>query len=85
MVKIHKGEIMKTKLKEKPSFYNRIIDAKKVSEILGISRSTVYKMVARNEIAYFEFSDAIRFYEQDIYDYLKKHRREPKKLRKDPL
>lgn len=76
---------MKINLKEKMSVNNRIIDAKKAAELLGISRSTVYKMVARKEIAYIEYSDVIRFYEDDIYDFLENHRRMPKKTNKVPL
>jgi len=76
---------MKTNLKEKVSVNNKIIDAKKAAELLGISRSTVYKLVARKEIAYIEYSDVIRFYEDDIYDFLENHRIIPKKLKKVPL
>ena len=74
MKKIHKGEFMKTDLKEKTITYGRIIDAKKVAEILGISRSTVYKMVRCKLISYIEYPDAIRFYENEVYDYLHEHR-----------
>jgi len=70
---------MKTNLKEKMSVENKIIDARKAAELLGISRSTVYKMVEREEIAYIEYPCAIRFYEDDIYDFLENHRRVPKK------
>jgi len=76
---------MKTNLKEKLSDCNRIIDARKVAELLGISRSTVYKMVERKEIAYIEYPYAIRFYENDVYDFLEKHRRVPNNIRKVPL
>lgn len=59
---------------KKEQGYEKIIDAKTVSLILGVSRSTVYKMVERKLIDYIEYPDAIRFYEADVLDYLKKHR-----------
>lgn len=64
---------MKTNLKEKHE-YEKIIDAKVASQILGISRSTVYKLVDKKLIDYIEYPDAIRFYETDVLNYLKKHR-----------
>ncbi len=64
---------MKTNLKEKQE-YEKIIDAKVASQILGISRSTVYKLVDKKLIDYIEYPDAIRFYETDVLNYLKKHR-----------
>lgn len=64
---------MKTNLKEKQE-YEKIIDAKVASQILGISRSSVYKMVDKKLIDYIEYPDAIRFYETDVLNYLKKHR-----------
>ena len=64
---------MKTNLKEKQE-YEKIIDAKVASQILGISRSTVYKSVDKKLIDYIEYPDAIRFYETDVLNYLKKHR-----------
>ena len=76
---------MKINLKEKVTVNNRVIDARKAAELLGISRSTVYKMVARKEIAYIEYPYAIRFYEDDIYDFLQKHRITPERRKKDPL
>ena len=84
MKKIYKGEFMKTDLKQKTITYGRIIDAKKVAEILGISRSTVYKMVRCKLISYIEYPDAIRFYENEVYDYLDKHRIEAHKSFKSP-
>ena len=70
---------MKSNLMQKVPVCNKIIDAKKVAEILGISRSTVYKMVMRKDIGYIEYPDAIRFYENEVYDYLNNHRIEAKK------
>lgn len=64
---------MKTNLKEKQE-YEKIIDAKVASQILGISRSTVYKLVDKKLIDYIEYPDTIRFYETDVLNYLKKHR-----------
>lgn len=64
---------MKTNLKEKQE-YEKIIDAKVASQILGISRSSVYKLVDKKLIDYIEYPDAIRFYETDVLNYLKKHR-----------
>lgn len=64
---------MQTNLKEKQK-YEKIIDAKVASQILGISRSSVYKMVDKKLIDYIEYPDAIRFYETDVLNYLKKHR-----------
>ena len=64
---------MQTNLKEK-QVYEKIIDAKVASQILGISRSSVYKMVDKKLIDYIEYPDAIRFYETDVLNYLKKHR-----------
>lgn len=64
---------MNSNLKEE-QIYEKIIDAKTVSKILGISRSTVYKMVDRKLIDYIEYPDAIRFYETDVLEYLKKHK-----------
>lgn len=64
---------MKTNLKEKQE-YEKIIDAKIASQILGISRSSVYKLVDKKLIDYIEYPDAIRFYETDVLNYLKKHR-----------
>lgn len=64
---------MQTNLKEKQG-YEKIIDAKVASQILGISRSSVYKMVDKKLIDYIEYPDAIRFYETDVLNYLKKHR-----------
>ncbi len=64
---------MQTNLKEKQE-YEKIIDAKVASQILGISRSSVYKMVDKKLIDYIEYPDAIRFYETDVLNYLKKHR-----------
>ncbi len=65
---------MKSNLKTQKQEYEKIIDAKKASEILGISRSTVYKMADRKLIDYIEYPDAIRFYESDVLDYLKRHK-----------
>lgn len=64
---------MQTNLKEKQE-YEKIIDAKVASQILGISRLSVYKMVDKKLIDYIEYPDAIRFYETDVLNYLKKHR-----------
>ncbi len=64
---------MQTNLKEKQE-YEKIIDAKVASQILGISRSSVYKLVDKKLIDYIEYPDAIRFYETDVLNYLKKHR-----------
>lgn len=64
---------MQTNLKEKQE-YEKIIDAKVASQILGISRSSVYKMVDKKLIDYIEYPDAIRFYETNVLNYLKKHR-----------
>ncbi len=64
---------MKSNLKEKQE-YEKIIDAKIASQILGISRSSVYKLVDKKQIDYIEYPDAIRFYETDVLNYLKKHR-----------
>lgn len=64
---------MKTNLKEKQE-YEKIIDAKVASQILGISRSSVYKLADKKLIDYIEYPDAIRFYETDVLNYLKKHR-----------
>lgn len=64
---------MKSNLKKEQK-YEKIIDAKTVSLILGVSRSTVYKMVDRKLIDYIEYPDAIRFYETDVLEYLKKHK-----------
>lgn len=64
---------MQTNLKEKQE-YEKIINAKVASQILGISRSSVYKMVDKKLIDYIEYPDAIRFYETDVLNYLKKHR-----------
>lgn len=64
---------MKSNLKEKQE-YEKIIDAKVASQILGISRSSVYKLVDKKLIDYIEYPDAIRFYETDVLNYLKKHR-----------
>lgn len=66
---------MKSNLKTQQDKYEKIIDAKKAAEILGISRSTVYKMADRKLIDYIEYPDAIRFYESDVLEYLKRHRR----------
>lgn len=65
---------MKTNLKMEQNEYEKIIDAKTVAQILGISRSTVYKMVERKLIDYIQYPDVIRFYEADVLDYLKKHK-----------
>lgn len=65
---------MKTNLKQQHEDYEKIIDAKQAAMILGISRSTVYKMVERKLIDYIEYPDAIRFYESDVLKYLKRHR-----------
>jgi len=65
---------MKNNLKTKQNEYETIIDAKTAAQILGISRSTVYKMVDRKLIDYIEYPDAIRFYETDVLEYLKKHK-----------
>lgn len=54
--------------------YKKIIDAKTASEIMGISRSTVYKMVERKKIDYIEYPDSIRFYESDILNYIENHK-----------
>jgi predicted DNA-binding transcriptional regulator AlpA len=67
------GGIMQTNLKEKQQ-YEKIIDAKVASLILGISRSSVYKLVDKKMIDYIEYPDAIRFYESDVLNYLQKHR-----------
>lgn len=64
---------MQTNLKEKQQ-YEKIIDAKVASLILGISRSSVYKLVDKKMIDYIEYPDAIRFYESDVLNYLQKHR-----------
>lgn len=76
---------MNADLKQKMFNYGRIIDAKKVAEILGISRSTVYKMVKSKSIAYIEYPDAIRFYEHEVYDYLNNHRIEAENTEKSPV
>lgn len=78
---------MDTNLKTQKSVYEKIIDAKIASEILGISRSTVYKMVDKRLIDYIEYPDAIRFYESDVLDYLKKHKikAEIRTIAKTPL
>jgi len=66
---------MNTNLKEKQS-YEKIIDAKTASQILGISRSTIYKMVEKKLIDYieYEYPYAIRFYETDVLEFLKNHK-----------
>ena len=64
---------MNTNLKEK-QLYDKIIDAKTASQILGISRSTVYKMVENKLIDYIEYPCAIRFYESDVLEFLKNHK-----------
>lgn len=77
---------MKSNLKSKNEEYEKIIDAKKVSEILGISRSTVYKMVERKLIDYIEYPNAIRFLESDILEYLKQHKiKAVKNVKEDSL
>ena len=65
---------MKNNLKTQQNEYETIIDAKTAAQILGISRSTVYKMVDRKLIDYIEYPDAIRFYETDVLEYLKEHK-----------
>lgn len=65
---------MKNNLKTKQNEYETIIDAKTAAQILGISRSTVYKMVDRKLIDYIEYPDAIRFYETDVLEYLEEHK-----------
>ena len=69
------GGNMNTNLKEKME-YAKIIDAKIASQILGVSRSTIYKMVERKLIDYieYEYPYAIRFYENDVLEYLKNHK-----------
>ncbi len=65
---------MNLKFKRDEEYYAKIIDAKTAAKILGISRSTVYKMVERKLIDYIEYPDSIRFVEADVLNYLKKHR-----------
>lgn len=66
---------MNSNLKEK-QLYEKIIDAKTASQILGISRSTIYKMVERKLIDYieYEYPYAIRFYETDVLNFLQNHK-----------
>ena len=60
---------MKTNLKEKQE-YEKIIDAKVASQILGISRSTVYKLVDKKLIDYIEVKTTTEFKIITLQDYI---------------
>jgi len=46
----------------------------RVAEILGLDRSTVYRMVARGDLATYRVGRQIRVLQEDLDAYLEKHR-----------
>ncbi len=54
-----------------------LLKVRDVQEILGLSRSQVYELVARGEIPHYRIGKAIRFDPQDLKDWL-----ESKKIEK---
>lgn len=49
----------------------KILTAAQVSELLGVSRETVYRLTRTNKIPYFKIGTALRFSEKSIEEWIK--------------
>ncbi len=49
---------------------NTLLKPQEVRQLLGISKSTLYRMVERQEIPYLRISSRLRFSRQQLADYL---------------
>jgi len=49
---------------------DRYLDVKELTSVLGISKSSVYRMIERREIAFYRIRSGLRFLKQDIDEYL---------------
>ncbi len=60
---------------------NKLIDIKKLSEILGLSKQTIYEMVSQSRIPYIKLSSRIlRFDSEKIEKWIESKSYEPRDL-----
>jgi excisionase family DNA binding protein len=56
-----------------------LLSPRRVSEILGISKSHVYKMAKKGELPSIQFGRVVRFHPEDVDAFIKEHRRQKDK------
>ncbi len=60
---------------------SRLLSIKEVTEILGISRATIYRMIDAGEIKAYKIGKGVRFKQEEIEEYVDskqiKHKKRP--------
>jgi excisionase family DNA binding protein len=51
----------------------KLLDVKAIAELLNISESMIYKLVANRELTCVKIGDCIRFRGEDIYNFIQKN------------
>lgn len=53
---------------------SKVYDCKEACEYMKISRSTLARLLREGEISHMKFERAVRFYEEDLLNFLDKRR-----------
>jgi excisionase family DNA binding protein len=59
-------------VEEETAMLHKLLNAKEATEILGISRSSLYKLVRQGEVQAIRFGKSVRFLPEDIEAYIQK-------------
>ena len=53
----------------------QLLKIKDVMQLTGLSRSSLYSMVKKNEVPHYQFRTSIRFKEEEIMDWIDENKK----------